>query len=128
MVKVHEGLNTFSRLMNMKGITWASYKHINNAVFDVFESVAEKSTSKVAQHIREKKSAKKHPDSSSVICFDVSVDRTWQRRAYSSLNSVATAVSHEKCLDRQVMSKYCKTCVRASSYVKAMPQRIEFRP
>ena len=99
MGKGHEGLNTFARLMNMKGITWASYKNINNAVFDAYESVAEESMRKVALHIKEDKSAKKHPDNPSVKLCDVSIDGTWQRRGYSSLNGVVTTVSHEKCLD-----------------------------
>ena len=115
MGKGHEGLNTFARLMNMKGITWASYKNINNAVFDAYESVAEESMRKVALHIKEDKSAKKHPDNPSVTLCDVSIDGTWQRRGYSSLNGVVTAVSHGKCLDRHVMSKYCKACVRWES-------------
>ena len=113
--KGHEGLNTFARLMNMKGISWNSYKNVNNTLFDAYESVAEQSMKKVAQQIKEDKSAKKHPDNPSVTLCDVSVDGTWQKRGYSSLNGVVTAISHGKCLDRHVMSKYCKTCVRWES-------------
>ena len=87
MGKVHEALNTFARLMNMKGITGASYNNINNAVFDVY------------------KSAKKHHDNPTVTLCDVSVDGTWQRRGYSSLNGVVTAVSHGKCLERHDVFK-----------------------
>ena len=115
MGKGHEGLNIFARLMNMKGITWASYKNINSAVFDAYESVAEESMRKVALHSKEDKSARKHPVNPSVTLCDVSIDGTWQRRGYSSLNGVVTTLSHGKCLDRHVMSKYCQTCVRWES-------------
>ena len=71
MGKGHECLNTFARLMNMKGITWASYKNINNAVFDAYESVAEESMSKVALHIKRKNQPKNTlitPQSHFVMC------------------------------------------------------------
>ena len=80
-------------------------------MFDAYESVAEESMSKVALHMKEEKSAKKHPDNPTVTLCDVSVDGTWQRRGYSSLNGVVTAVSHGMWLDRHLMSKYCKACV-----------------
>ena len=43
---------------------------------------------------------------------DISVDGTWQRRGYASMNGVVTAISQEngKCIDVQVMSKMCKAC------------------
>ena len=71
MDKGHEGLNTFARLMNTKGITWASYKNINNAVFDAYESVAEESMRKVALHIKrtnQPKNTLTTPQSHFVMC------------------------------------------------------------
>ena len=65
MGKGHEGLNTFARLMNMKGITWAPYKNINNAVFDAYGSVAEESIRKVTNH---PKNTLIIPQSHFVIC------------------------------------------------------------
>ncbi len=42
----------------------------------------------------------------------VSVDGTWQRRGYSSLNGCVTVISIDsgKVLDTEVMSAYCPTC------------------
>ena len=71
MDKGHEGLNTFARLMNTKGITWASYKNINNAVFDAYESVAEESMRKVALYIKrtnQPKNTLTTPQSHFVMC------------------------------------------------------------
>ncbi|GBM58555.1 hypothetical protein AVEN_255335-1 [Araneus ventricosus] len=47
----------------------------------------------------------------SVKC-DVSVDGTWQRRGYSSLNGVVSAISilSGKVIDMEVMSQFCKYC------------------
>ena len=47
-----------------------------------------------------------------VTDIGVSLDGTWQRRGYSSLNGVVTAISLEtgKCVDFEVRSKSCKQC------------------
>ncbi|GBM11618.1 hypothetical protein AVEN_213137-1 [Araneus ventricosus] len=47
----------------------------------------------------------------SVKC-SVSVDGTWQRRGYSSLNGVVNAISilSGKVIDMEVMSQFCKKC------------------
>ncbi|GBO40547.1 hypothetical protein AVEN_147217-1 [Araneus ventricosus] len=47
----------------------------------------------------------------SVKC-SVSVDGTWQRRGYSSLNGVVIAISilSGKVIDMEVMSQFCKKC------------------
>ena len=44
--------------------------------------------------------------------IDVSVDGTWQRRGYSSLNGVVAIISANtgKCVDTEVLSKTCKGC------------------
>ena len=78
MGKGDEGLNTFARLMNMKGITWASYKNIDNAVFDAYGSVAEESMRKVALHIRRTNNPKNTlitPQSHFVLCQLMEHDR-----------------------------------------------------
>ena len=47
-----------------------------------------------------------------VVDCKVSVDGTWQRRGYSSLNGVVTLKSNTngKCIDTHTMSKCCKGC------------------
>ena len=54
------------------------------------------------------------PSSASVQTIDVgvSVDGIWQRRGFSSNNSVVTAISIDtgKVVDVEIMSKICKGC------------------
>ena len=40
----------------------------------------------------------------------VSVDGTWQKRGYSSLNGVVTVISNGKCIDTETLSKKCSSC------------------
>ena len=42
----------------------------------------------------------------------VSVDGTWQRRGYSSLNGVVVAISIDtgKILDLEILTRYCRQC------------------
>jgi hypothetical protein len=51
-------------------------------------------------------------NNNSIKNCQVSVDGTWQKRGYSSMNGVVTLISREngKCLDTAVLSKYCKGC------------------
>ena len=39
-----------------------------------------------------------------------SFDGTWQKRGFSSVNGVVTAIADGKCIDFKVLSKYCKGC------------------
>ena len=77
----------------------------------VYEYVANKSLAKAAIEV----SAKAHDiplilnDAGLVNC-EVSVDGSWQKWGYSSLNGVVTAMSDGKCLDIHVLSKHCKRC------------------
>ena len=50
------------------------------------------------------------PDADGVKEATVSVDGSWQRRGYTSLNGVATAIANGKCIDMQTMTKNCKRC------------------
>jgi len=55
--------------------------------------------------------------SESVSDIGVSVDSTWQRRGYSSLNGVVAAISIDngKILDIEVMNKHCNGCALIES-------------
>ena len=48
----------------------------------------------------------------SIVDTEVSVDGSWQRRGFSSLNGVFTVISMEvgKILDSKPMSRSCKAC------------------
>ncbi|GFV24152.1 uncharacterized protein TNCV_4164991 [Trichonephila clavipes] len=47
----------------------------------------------------------------------ISIDGTWQRRGYSSLNGCVNAISDDtgKILDIEVMTQYCHICVKGNS-------------
>ena len=47
-----------------------------------------------------------------VIDIGVSLDGSWQRREFSSMNGVATAISIDtgKIIDIESMSRYCRQC------------------
>ena len=40
----------------------------------------------------------------------VSIDGLWQKRGHNSLHGVVTAISGDKCVDVEVLSKYCMGC------------------
>ena len=112
----HEGMNTFARLMNISGLAWTAYKNINNELQIVYENTADKSMQGVANRIKCNRDADRIDcDNSHLTVCDISLDGTWQRRGHSSLNGVVTAISNGKCLDKHVMSKYCKSCLRWES-------------
>ncbi|GFV32949.1 uncharacterized protein TNCV_1745911 [Trichonephila clavipes] len=64
-----------------------------------------------------------HPTKNKIVECGISVDGTWQRRGYSSMNGCVAALSVDtgKVVDIEVMSSYCPTCRNISK----MPRRIE---
>lgn len=67
--------------------------------------VAEKSMSSAAAQLR---------GDSDTADVGVSVDGTWQRKGFTSMNGVVTAISVDngKVLDTAILSKNCKGCTR----------------
>ena len=57
----------------------------------------------------------------------VSVDGTWQRKGFTSMNGVVTAISVDigKVLDVSTLCKSCKACVRMRAISKSDPERFE---
>ncbi|GFW55570.1 uncharacterized protein TNCV_119541 [Trichonephila clavipes] len=55
--------------------------------------------------------------SNSFIKCGISIDGTWQRRGYSSLNGCVSAISVDtgKILDIEVMTQYCHICAKGNS-------------
>ena len=49
-------------------------------------------------------------DDKGIVNTPVKGEGAWQKRGYSSLNSVVTVISHGKCVDVEVMSKKCRQC------------------
>ena len=107
--KGHQGLENFSRLMNMRGILSKGYEKISHEVHEAYEKVGTTIMSKAASevHAHGKETLNEGP---SIVLCECSVDGTWQKRGHSSYNGVVTAISNGKFIDRHVMSKYCRGC------------------
>ena len=101
----YAGIEKFTTFMNMpKPMTQNNYDKIARIVSNSAKVVAQDSMADAAQEINSGKSG----------CIDtgVSVEGSWQRRGYSSLNGVVTAISMDtgKILDCEPMSRSCKAC------------------
>ncbi|GFX16635.1 transposable element Tcb2 transposase [Trichonephila clavipes] len=64
-----------------------------------------------------------HPTKNKIVECGISVDGTWQRRGYSSMNGCVAALSVDtgKVVDIEIMASYCPTCRKISK----MPRSIE---
>ena len=65
--------------------------------------------------------------SQGIVDIRVTVDGTWQRRGYTSMDGVVVAMSIDsgKILDIEPMSRYCKSCNIMSKTLKNNPQLFE---
>lgn len=109
----HSGLETFCGILNMpKPMTACNYNNISNIFRDAAKEVAEKSMNAAINDLR------KQDDE--MIDIGVSVDGTWQRRGFSSLNGVVAAISIDsgKVVDVEPMTRYCRECSVKSRAIK----------
>ena len=104
--KGHEPLKNFSRLANMHCVTNNAYQRINSKLMGAYKAVAEESMTKAGQDVFSE--AEKTADGEG-LCR-VSLDGSWQRRGHASLNGLVTTVSNGKCIDADVMTKFCRGC------------------
>ena len=96
--------------MNMPNcITQTAYDSIQKSLATSYLEVSQASKAKTANETRDELGINVPND---VVDCKVSVDGTWQRRGYSSLNGVVTLMSNTngKCIDTHTMSKCCKGC------------------
>ena len=87
-------------------ITKTRYQAINDILHDAYQVVADESVISAGREAYEQLEA-----NTAVKDCQVSVDGTWQKGGFSSLNGVVTALSPltGKCLDVAVLSKICKS-------------------
>ena len=108
MGKGYKALSTFAQYMNMPGaITKTRYQAINDILYNAYQVVADESMKNAGKEVYEQLEA-----NATVKDCQVSVDGTWQKRGFSSLNGAVTALFPltGKCLDLFVLSKVCKGC------------------
>ena len=95
-----------------------NYQNIVVKLKDSAKRVAERSMSNAASKLR-----------GDAISADVavSVDGTWQRKGFPSMNGVVTAISIDsgKVLDTAILSKNCKGCTNMQSVKSVDPNRYE---
>ncbi|GFV63540.1 uncharacterized protein TNCV_4389061 [Trichonephila clavipes] len=106
--------------LNLPRLTKTAYKNQEAKLLKVVLEVAEESMIKAATEIVEKQQNL----SSDIVKCGISVDGTWQRRGYTSMNGCVAAISVDtgKMLDIEVMSSYCPTCKR----LQTMPRNFEY--
>ncbi|GFX74794.1 uncharacterized protein TNCV_636211 [Trichonephila clavipes] len=107
--------------LNLPRLTKTAYKNQDAKLLKVVQEVAEESMIKAATEIMEKKQNL----SSDIVKCGISVDGTWQRRGYTSMNGCVAAISVDtagKVLDIEVMPSYCPTCKR----LQTMPRNFEY--
>ena len=100
----YAGIEKFTGLMNMpKPMSKTTYNNISTNIRNATKIVAEQSMADAAREVN---------SSDGIVNTGVSVDGTWQRRGYSSLNGVVTAISikNGKILDTEPLSRHCKVC------------------
>ncbi|GFV76757.1 uncharacterized protein TNCV_4729771 [Trichonephila clavipes] len=63
-----------------------------------------------------------HPTKNKIVECGISVDGTWQRRGYSSMNGCVAALSVDtgKVVDIEIMSSYCSTCKKISKMLRSI--------
>ena len=87
-----------------KPMTVMNYNNISNNIRDSAKQIAERSMNNAAVELKRGKNM--------VIDIGVSLDGSWQRRGFSTMNGVVTAISIDtrKIIDIESMSRYCRQC------------------
>ena len=101
----YAGLEKFCEMLNLpKPMTNNNFDLISNTFSVAAKEVAEKSMLDAANELR-------HGDDS-ISDIGVSVDGTWQRRGFVSLNGTVAAISIDngKIIDVEIMQRHCKPC------------------
>ena len=107
-----ESMIRFAIIMNMPPpMTYRNINRGNDELHIAYQKAAIYSMTNSAMEVRQSL-LKLNNDSSSLVDCSVSVDGSWQKRGYSSLNGVVAVVAHKnkKVIDTYVMSKFCKSC------------------
>ena len=105
----HEHLKKMCAYLNMPSpMLYTNYTKISNKLKVAAKEVAETSMAAAASDLR---------GDGETADVGVSVDGTWQRKGYVSMNGVITAISVDtgKVLDTAILSKNCKACTSMES-------------
>ena len=92
--------------MNNESYNNKTYNDINKLLVDAYNDVAKECMRKTPSEVNQLCSRKVNNHG---LCR-VSADGTWQKRGHASLNGIVTLISNGKCIDNEVLSKYCRGC------------------
>ena len=110
--KGYEAMSTFCAIMNMASpMSSASSDNCIDKIHDACSAEVKKSLENASKETVLKCLPNK--DGRFSQCT-VSVDGTWQNRGFSSLNGIVTCIAQEsrKCIEYEVLTKYCTACKR----------------
>ena len=92
--------------MNIDSYNNKTYNDINKLLFDAYNDVAKESMQKAASDVNQLCSQKVKNYG---LC-GISADSMWQKCGHPPLNGIVTLISNGKCIDNEVLSKYCRGC------------------
>ena len=106
-----------------KPMTNNNYKKIALKIRDAAKSVAEETMKDAIKELKESN----HKDETNTIDIAASLDGTFQKRGYSSLNGIVSAISMDngKVIDTVPMTRYCKSCIGREELKKENPGEYE---
>lgn len=95
--------------LNMPVLSKFSFRELEKKIKNATTFCAKESMNKAAAEVKDVRKNK-----SKIIKCGVSVDGSWQKRGYSSLNGYVSAISIEtgKVLDIETLSQFCRICQR----------------
>ncbi|GFW82348.1 uncharacterized protein TNCV_3818291 [Trichonephila clavipes] len=103
--------------LNLPRLSKTAYTNHEDKLMAVISEVSELPVQKAASEL-----LVLHPSKNKIVEWCVSVDGTWQRRGYTSMNGCIAALSINtgKEVDIETLSSYCPTCRKISK----MPRSI----
>ena len=125
--KGYEALSTFCTIMNMVSpMSSTSFDACIDKIHGAFSDEVKSSLENASKETTLKCPPNK--DGEFPQCT-VSVDGTWQTRGFSSLNGIVTCTAQEsrKCIDYEVLTKYCTACKRWEGRDKSSSQYEEWK-
>ena len=108
-------MQTFCRCLNMPPpMSKSAY---NKTVANLWDRFTDAAIDSLKTAANETKALLGNGSEENPLHCQVSIDGTWQKRGYSSLNGIVTTISRDcgKCIDYQVVTKSCKACERWST-------------
>lgn len=114
----YSGVEKFCAVMNLpKPMTCNNYDKMSNVLRDAVQIIAERTMNDAADSLKVENDAVP-------VNTAVSVDGSWQKRGFTSMNGVVTVISIDngKILDTEAMSRRCKACSLREDDIKNDPE------